>query len=134
MERIIRASLSFVMCLALCLPALAYQRKAQKVQITGTYSSLRYIEEAGDLVGMEVFISYSRDGYHATVQIAEGVMFAPVFVDVQVKGSNIEFTLPGNSTERAKRYKGRITVKGLTGKFEEDVAREFLPRKKSYWQ
>src|ERR1044071_1919468 len=133
MKRIIRAVLISVICLALSLPALAHQRKPRKVQITGIYSSLRYVEEAGDLVGMEVFISYSRDGYHATVQIAEGVMFAPVFVDVQVKGSNIEFIIPGKSGESVKRYKGRVTARGLTGKFEDDVAGEFLPRKKSYW-
>ena|SRR5947207_6199285 len=134
MKRINQAVLSCVLCLFLIFPALANPRQSKKVQVTGIYSSLRYVEAAGDVVEMEIFISKSRDGYHATVQIAEGVMFAPIFVNVQVQGSVIEFTLPESSGQRTRKFMGRITARGLAGKFQDDVKSTFLKRKNSYWQ
>ncbi|PYS47432.1 MAG: hypothetical protein DMF68_15970 [Acidobacteria bacterium] len=134
MKKLIQAILSFVICSFLIFPVLANQRTSRKVQVTGIYSSLRYVEDAGDVVGMEIFISNSRDGYHATVQIAEGVMFAPILIEVQVKGTNIEFTLPESAGQRARKFLGQLTANGITGKFQDDVKSTFLKRKNSYWQ
>src|SRR5437763_16237342 len=104
MKRINQAVLSCVLCLFLIFPALANPRQSKKVQVTGIYSSLRYVEAAGDVVGMEIFISKSRDGYHATVKIDEGVMFTPIFVNVQVQGSVIEYNLTACLRQRPRIF------------------------------
>lgn len=44
----------------------------KKVPVTGFFTNMEYIKEAGDVVGMEVWIVYARGSYWATVQLAEG--------------------------------------------------------------
>lgn len=107
----------------------------QKTRATGLFSDMRWIAEAGDVVGTEVFIMYSTDGlagdYWALVQIAVGVPGPPALVRATVAGDLIEFTLP---EAMGGRFVGRVTSKGLTGKFERFTDRLTLPRRKSYWQ
>ena len=110
------------------------QRKAAKPRITGIYSNMRYIEDAGDVVGMEIFIVAGGDGYYATVQIAEGEPAPPVVVKLEVKDSDIEFTLPAASGLSADKFTGKISANGITGKFQNAVEKEFLTRRRSYWQ
>ena len=112
----------------------ASQRKRATPQITGIYSNMRYVERAGDVVGMEIFIVGGVDSYYATVQIAEGAPEPPVVVKVEVKGSIIEFTLPNNSGANPGRFTGRISAGGITGKFQNAEKAEVLSRRKSYWQ
>src|SRR5215813_5505201 len=114
-----------------------HRRAAQaSVKITGVYSNLTYIEEAGDVVGVEIFILSGGSGYFATLQIAEGAPDDPVLVPVKVNGTNIEITFPSDSAIGRDRgnYHGKITALGLSGKFEKETKRIFLKRKKSYWQ
>jgi hypothetical protein len=42
------------------------------IKYTGTFSSLRYHKEAGDLLGVEIRIVSTRKGYQGALQIAEG--------------------------------------------------------------
>lgn len=95
---------------------------------------MHYVEEAGDVVGMEVFIIDGGDGYYATVQIAEGAPAAPVLVKVEVKGSMIEFILPTSSTMNLGKFTGEISARGMVGKFQSAEKSEFLSRRRSYWQ
>lgn len=105
------------------------------VQITGIFSNLTYIEDAGDVVGMEVFILNSNAGHFAMVQIAAGPIADPVLVVAKFDGNKIEFTLPTTAgIEPMGKYTGKITSTGLLGKFEKESKTQFLKRKKSYWQ
>ena len=45
---------------------------ASDIKKTGTFSSLSYHREAGDLLGYEVRIVFTINGYEGTIQIAEG--------------------------------------------------------------
>jgi hypothetical protein len=134
MKKMLRVVLACIVCPLLISPAVASQRKTAKLQITGMYSSMRYVQEAGDVVGMEVFIVAGGDGYYATIQLAEGVPDPPVVVKLEVKGSGIEFTLPDNSGANLGKFTGRVSATGIRGKFQHAVKAEFLNRKKSYWQ
>jgi hypothetical protein len=56
--------------------------------VAGVYSDLKYIREAGDLVGREIFIVFGGDfGYFAVIQCAEGWPGRPVLVAAKVEGS-----------------------------------------------
>lgn len=112
------------------------QTTKQKIQITGIYSSLTYIEEAGDVVGIEIFILGGGSGYFATFQIAEGSADDPVLVPVMVNGTSIEISFPTDSAigRDLGHYRGKITTLGLSGKFQKATKGDFLRRKKSYWQ
>jgi hypothetical protein len=134
MRKIIQAVLFCTILSPLVLPTLANQRKPARIQIPGMYSNMYYVKEAGDVVGMEIFIVSGGDGYYATVQIAEGAPNPPVVVKVQVQGSNIEFTLPNSSGVSLGKYKGNISARGLRGKFEGEEKSSFLKRRNSYWQ
>ena len=81
-------------------------------RVTGLFSDMRRIADAGDLVGMEVFIVYSTDGirgrHWAFVQIAEGVPAQPFLVEVSVVGDQIQFvTAAGDPRRLGQRRRGR---------------------------
>ena len=118
----------------ICAASLAYG-DGKKTRVTGLFSDMCWHEEAGDVVGTEILVSYSTDGtqgsYWAYVQMAEGVPGIPVLVKASVTGDRIEFTLP---KVMGGRFSGHITEKDLVGKFEAFSDKTTLPRRKSYWQ
>jgi len=130
MKTITRSALLSLILAFVVLSAFSTQRKPFKNQVTGIYSNMIYVEEAGDVVGMEIFVVASSGGYHAVVQIAEGAPEEPFVVNVEVKGSDIEFVAPSI----LGKYKGRVSAKGLAGKFENEESVSFLKRRNSYWQ
>jgi hypothetical protein len=134
MRKTIRVILICIVGSLLISSAAAAKRKPARLRVTGIYSNMNYVEEAGDVVGMEVFIVDGGDGYYATVQIAEGAPDPPVLVKVEVKGTAIEFTLPGEAGASLGKFTGTITARGLRGKFANAVRAEYLSRRKSYWQ
>jgi len=111
----------------------------QQAQVTGIYSNLQYIEEAGDLLGTELFIVSGPNGYEVVVQVAEGVPGPILTVPVVVTGTHVRFIVPRPSFG-AGTYEGEIGPKG----FEGVVTATFngrvlttpirLARKNSYWQ
>ncbi len=111
------------------------QKAKQRVQVTGIFSDLRYSNESGDVIGLEIFIVYAGD-YYATIQVAEGFPEPPFVVKLQVKDSSIEFTLPEKtgSLSGLGKFTGKITATGLNGKFEHETEKRALKRKNSYWQ
>jgi len=121
--------LSCLVILFLSVEGFAVQKKSANIQITGLYSNMYYVPEAGDVVGVEIFIVSGGDGYYASVQVAEGAPAPPVITKVIVNGASIEFTLP-----EAGKYTGKISTSGLTGKFGSEAKASFLKRKNSYWQ
>ena len=116
-----------ILMMALALPLAAGSPPSPDVR--GLYSNMTYVEEAGDVVGMEVFIVFGR-GFYATVQEAEGEPDPPVLVPVIVRGQSVRFTLPDKRT-----FVGTVTSKGLKGHFIGNKGSDqFLRRGKSYWQ
>jgi hypothetical protein len=67
-------------------------------RVTGMFSSMHFTEESGDVGGMEVFITYARNGvdghYWVRFQMAEGVPDEPALVRAIVIRNDIEFTVP----------------------------------------
>jgi len=100
---------------------------AQQVRVTGLFSDMHYIPQAGDVLGTEVFIVVSPGGYSAVVQLAEGQPQMPVVVPVNVNGLDVSFSLPNNL-----KFAGRVSNSALVGTLGFDKVS--LRRGKSYWQ
>ena len=60
---------------------------------TGFFSDMRYVDDAADLIGTEVWIVSAHGRYYATVVEASGEPNPPVVVPVQVSGSRVQFRL-----------------------------------------
>jgi hypothetical protein len=118
--------------------ALPVSAETTKARVTGFFTNMQYIAEAGDMVGMEVWIVYARGGHWATVQLAEGAPDRPVVVPVEVSDRRISFALPGPSGDSSNtsnttplKFVGEVTKAGLTGTFVHD--RVVLKRGRTYW-
>lgn len=101
---------------------------------TGIYSNLRYIAEAGDLVGFEIFIIPGDVQHWALLQVAEGAPSKPELVPVVVNADNVEFPFPQFGKDAA--FKGKVTASGLEGTISKTTppVRLRLARGRSYWQ
>ncbi len=113
----------------------------QRPHVTGFFSDMHYVPEAGDLVGMEVWVISVGGDYFATVEIAEGVPTIPVVVPAEVSRSRLKFTIRESRTDQSGKalpdsvtvYEGVVTKAGFAGKFVN--GQQFsLRRKSSYWQ
>ncbi len=107
------------------------------VKRIGTFSSLRYHEEAGDLLGAEIKIvpveEGSEDRYQGAMQIAQGAPSQLMLVEVKYTHDTIEFNLP---KPHEGKFTGIINAKGIVGKIvftNGAVSKQNLPRKKGYW-
>jgi hypothetical protein len=115
---------------------------------SGLFSDMRYIKEAGDVVGTEIFITYGDGEYWAQVQRAEGEPSEPHLAKVDVQGTKLSFELAFNETHieytngigRPKvvhynpHFDGEFSRDRLVGKFNTDGRMLTLKRGKSYWQ
>jgi hypothetical protein len=109
----------------------------KQARVTGFFSDMQYIPEAGDVVGAEVWIVYGGDHYYATIQLAEGVPFPPVVVPVDVSGSTVKFAVPDQGVNAdgipaPLNFEGIVTPTGLVGKVGSQKLN--LKRRSSYWQ
>lgn len=124
-----------VMFFSLFVPA-SEAENVQTGKITGIYSSLSYNEEGGDLLGEELFIVWTDNGYQATFQIAEGVPSELILVNLVVKGNEVSFTIP--TGDYSGKFVGHFDKGTLVGtlKFNAGgVVKLRLPKvNKSYWQ
>lgn len=102
-------------------------------KVTGVYSNLRYNQEGGDLLGMELLVVPSEAGYKAFVQIAEGGAPYTAVVPVAMAGTQISFTLPPGGAYGGLRFEGELKGASLVISSPAGV-QETLPRGKSYWQ
>lgn len=104
---------------------------------TGTFSTLYYNEEGGDLLGEEIRIVYTRFGFQATYQISEGAPSELALASIDItKDYEFEFTVPEAKLMSAGTFKGRIEADRIVGVFIFINGNEIpinLPRKKSYW-
>jgi hypothetical protein len=104
---------------------------------TGTFTSLYWHDEAGDLLGQEVHIVRTRAGLQGTFQIAEGEPSELVLIpSIAVTGDSVSFTIPRPSPY-AGTFTGRLTRSGLKGTLKYAVRGGLeldLARKASYWE
>lgn len=128
----------FLVASLLSVTASAAQNVA--VHVTGLYSDLQYNEEGGDLLGMELFIFRSKDGYQVLVQISEGELPTVSLVPLDVDGANIRFTIPAVSGSDRMTFSGTVSAQGIKGHWSDGrlsptgTKDELLKRGKSYWQ
>jgi hypothetical protein len=104
-------------------------------EYTGTYSTLQYNEEGGDLIGEEIRIVFTKSGHKAIIQIAEGVPSELIVVPITLEKGILYFKI-NNDILYDGVFKGKINKKGIKGvlKFKTGGEMELnLPRKKSYW-
>lgn len=127
--------------LAVLLGFLASEGTAQKKpHITGFFTNMEYLEEAGDVVGMEVWIVYGGGRYWATVQVAQGTPDPPIVVPATVNGPVVSFSVQESTFNTdgspaqgdAVEFKGTVTATGIVGSFANQRIR--LRRGNSYWQ
>jgi hypothetical protein len=105
------------------------------IRLTGTFSNLRYIPEAGDLLGEEVRLFYTSGGMTALVQIAEGGPGEATIEHVSVTGDHIMIELT-HRDDGIKRFEGDITTHALRGNFinvDGGSNQVVMKRTKSYW-
>jgi hypothetical protein len=131
-----RIGAAAVLCLLLALGTGAQSKSG----VTGFFSDMRYVREAGGVIGTEVWISFARDQYWACVQTAEGEANPPEVVTVEVSGSKIRFTIMKQRVDAQQNllpdlrmdFAGTVSTAGITGTFNgQDVN---LKRRGSYWQ
>jgi hypothetical protein len=99
---------------------------------TGTYTDMRYHRESGDVLGTEVSVVNSRQGYYAVYQSSEGEPGVPVVVPAKVEGTSLQFDVPA-ATDSRGRFTGTFDATGLTGTFAGSQERVDLKRSASYW-
>ncbi|MGH7404426.1 MAG: hypothetical protein ACREJA_00910 [Candidatus Methylomirabilales bacterium] len=107
------------------------------LRYTGTFSSLEYHKEAGDLLGTEIKIVSTRKGYQGALQIAEGGPSELMVVDVFFEKDVIRFEIPKTyAVYGGARFEGKIDAKGIKGAFRYQTHvgdPEYLVRGPSYW-
>jgi hypothetical protein len=113
--------------------ACAQQAVSQRPKITGMYSDMSYNSEGGDILGIEVFLVYSRDGYRVIYQSSEGEPASPIVIPAKVKGNSISFSLP-SSTDPRGDFTGIVEPTEMVGTFSGNGETVHLPRRSSYWQ
>jgi hypothetical protein len=100
--------------------------------VTGLFSNMHWVEEAGDVYGYEVLISSTGDSYFAAFQEAQGVPLPPVVATVRVSGTTVEFEVP--NSDGVRKFRGTVSGGALTGMFQGSSEKLVLRRGKSYWQ
>ncbi len=114
------------------------EQSLRPTRVTGVFTNLHYNEDGGDVVGLEVLLIYTRAGYMAVIQIAEGVPEVPVVVPVQLDGSQIAFSFPAGGV--TLQFRGTVGPTALEGRFNNGAFADSpqgsvaLRRGKSYWQ
>jgi hypothetical protein len=111
MKLMVRAFLTFVMCLMLVIPTALGRNPEPRpaVSVTGVFENITVGKGSGDLEGMRISILSAGGGYYAIVQLAEGGAEdpKPQFVEATVKGSNVSFAVG------ERKFSGTVTAAGL---------------------
>lgn len=114
----------------------AFSRDA-KPKYAGTFTSLEYNEEGGDLLGEELRIVLAKKGYQATLQIAEGEPSQLMVVDVIFDKIKLKFVIPDSYPDYGGGvFEGTIDASGIRGvlKFKGGASNTVKwKRGRSYW-
>jgi len=128
--------LAIVVSLTFVMSAQAQPTPQQRHGINfGTFSNLHYIEEAGDLLGIEITIVPQYKTSYAIVQFAEGWPTEPIFVPIELKGNRFHFVLQTGGGSYDGDFSGTISQRGMTLHSPSEMydAAGFIPRRASYW-
>ena len=101
--------------------------------VFGTFSSLRFVEESGDLLGEELIVLPNMNSAYVVFQCAEGNASEPVLVPAVVKGTKIQFSIDQKDGMCNGSYVGIASAKGIILKNGSGNHPEFLLRRRSYW-
>src|SRR3954465_15908864 len=110
MKFTVRMLLALALCLMVVPATLAKKRPLEPAaSVAGVYENFTVGKGSGDLEGMRVVIVAAGGAYHAIVQVAQGGAEdpAPGFVDVTVKGMNVDFSAGSG------HYTGTLSSSGL---------------------
>jgi len=114
--------------------ACSYAR--DEIRKTGTFTNLSYHVEAGDLLGYEIRIVYTRSGYEGTFQSAEGGPDSLVLLrNISIENGLVKFSIPHGSYFEGD-FIGKLSKTGLTGTLtlrNGNKVHLALKRGKSYW-
>lgn len=113
--------------------ACANEANPPRTKVTGIYSNMSYNKEGDDVLGIEVFLVYSRDGYRVVYQSSDGDPGAPVVLPAKIKEDSISFSLPFNIDPRGD-FSGTISATEMVGTFSSSGQTVHLTRRQSYWQ
>lgn len=123
-----------IFAILLIFPALTYG--FEKSPVAGTYTSLTYNEEGGDLLGYEFRLIPNKNGYKAVIQVSEGGIGNVFLVDVTNSNEKISFDVPV-SENQIGHFKGSVNEKNMTGTVSYPsgaVEKIILVRGASYWE
>lgn len=111
----LRNALVMILILSLCTHIHAAALSSQVVRIAGTYSDLRYNEESGDLIGMEVkLVPVVGERLQAVIVVSEGEPAPLVVVNVQRKERTVSFRVSGNG-DAGWSFQGIVSLTSLKG-------------------
>ena len=114
----------------------SFSYAANNIKQTGTFSNLYYHKEAGDLLGFEIRVVFTRNGYEGTFQAAEGGPEGLVLLkNIIIKNNVIKFRIPEDSPFTGE-FVGEITKTSLNGTLTLRNGNKIpliLKRGKSYW-
>ncbi len=117
-----------------------FHANAVETKIGGIYSNLRYNQDGGDLLGTELLVVGTENGWVVFYQHWEGGADKPIVVPATVDHDHISFAIP-DSDGGGGGYEGRISISGFegtvrhrdsTGATKADPIS--LKRKPSYWE
>ena len=124
-------TISMGVCLFLL--AISGSNAQRQPKVTGFFTNMHYIPEAGDVIGLEVWIVYAREHFFATVQDAEGEPDPPVVAPVDVFGSQVKFVTGDPAPDTITHYQGTVSKAGLMLSVDGTPA-SLLKRQNSFWQ
>lgn len=109
-------------------------------QIAGVYSDMYFNRTRDSLLGVEIYVIPSREGYHVLFQGAGGHPEVPMLVPATIDGNRLEFVLPERAGYTGK-FTGTFSEDALIGSFQPaqinrvtDTWEFRLRRTTSYWQ
>jgi hypothetical protein len=109
----LRHVLATLLIIGIATAAHAAGRSSSTVRIPGTYSNLRYNEDSGDLLGIEIkIVPVAGERLQAVVLASEGEPAPLVVVDVQRNGNTLSFRVPG---DESWSFRGTVSAKALKG-------------------
>ena len=112
---------------------------ASSAVYTGTYGSLEFHDESGDLSGIELKFIYSNDGHYLLFQSATGVPSTPVLTRVDIDDGIFIVEIPSGTDYSGAILKGIFTKKGIIAEFTNGPVfpngkkADLLEKTSSYW-
>jgi hypothetical protein len=123
------------MCVVFC-SAIGMTEVTAKDLCLGTFSSLHFNADSGDLSGTEIRLIGTRNAKQASVQFSDGEPGPLIATPVICNGTHLSFSLPKDVGRVAATFDGVVSSTRLIGEFVfETGARDkvVLMRRKSYW-